>query len=90
MNKLSDYLSGFSNIEVDELSDGLSILSPKGQYLLNYHSIAGQLWLSSPLSGAHHFALKANDWVCTRQGVLLNDLLEEEFMQFGCMLHNFN
>lgn len=53
--------------------------SLKRQFLLNYHGVTNQLWYSSPLSGAHHFAFVNGEWLCTRTGNPLNDLLSNEW-----------
>ncbi len=73
-------------LEVDETSEGLSILANSGQYLLNYHSVTDQLWLSSPVSGAHHFHCKGNDWLCTRTNKSLTVLLQQELNSLGCSI----
>jgi frataxin len=45
----------------------LSFDLPDGRpYLLNYHGVTHQIWLASPLTGAHHFQLQRNRWVSTR------------------------
>ncbi len=45
----------------------LSFDWPDGRpYLLNYHGVTHQIWLASPLTGAHHFQLQGSRWVSTR------------------------
>ena len=47
-------------------------------YLLNYHGVTHQIWLASPLTGAHHFRLQDGRWVSTRGTEDLITLLETE------------
>lgn len=65
-----------------DLQDGvLTVELPGGgQYLLNRHAPTGELWLSSPASGAAHFALDAASgrWRDTRGGADLATRLESE------------
>jgi frataxin len=54
-----------------------------GKYLLNRHAPNRQIWLSSPVSGAWHFAWNADDqaWLSTRGGERLEDLLARELSE---------
>jgi frataxin len=62
-----------------DLSGGvLTIDTPAGQYVLNKHGPLQQLWLSSPRSGAWHFAWQDGAWVATREPVTLRNLLKQE------------
>ncbi len=54
-----------------ELADGR-------QYVINRHAPNRQIWLSSPVSGAHHFYAAPGGWVSTRGGVTLEALLAAE------------
>lgn len=57
----------------------LSFDLPDGRpYLLNYHGVTHQIWLASPLTGAHHFRLQEGRWVSTRSDDELISLLERE------------
>jgi frataxin len=47
-------------------------------YLLNYHGVTRQIWLASPLTGAHHFRLQEGRWISTRSSDNLISLLETE------------
>lgn len=61
--------------------DGHSLafeLSEKQPYLLNYHGVTQQIWLASPLTGAHHFRFVEGVWISTRGTAELVALLEEE------------
>ncbi len=83
---LADNLMSFSEVEVDELPEGISILTQQGEYLLHYHKTTDQIWVSSPLSGAHHFSYQQNYWLCTRTAFPLRTLLCKEFSLLGCHL----
>lgn len=66
------------NYDADYANDNLVIKHEKGQFLLNYHGTMDQIWLSSPLSGAHHFAYQNNQWLCTRTGRTLEEILRKD------------
>ncbi len=55
-------------------------LEQGGEYVLNKHAPNRQIWLSSPRSGASHFAFDAarNAWISTRSGRALGTVLAEE------------
>ena len=65
-----DLEGGILNIELD---DGRV-------FIINKHSPNRQIWLSSPLSGAHHFSFDENigAWASTRDSGQLLSLLEDE------------
>lgn len=66
---------------IDGECDGHSLAFdlPDGRhYLLNYHGVMQQLWLASPMSGAHHFRLQDGHWISTRDTIGLIELLEKE------------
>ena len=50
-------------------------------YIVNKHAPTRQVWLSSPLSGAWHFAWDSGRslWIDTRQGREILQLLAEEW-----------
>lgn len=67
-----------------ELQEGILTidLEDGGRYLINKHGVNREIWLSSPKSGAWHFACPATGgaWVSTRDGsVSLGALLNGEF-----------
>ena len=73
----------FNNYEVDYEGDNLVIESQtKKVFILSIHEPTSQIWLSSPLSGAHHFEKsKTNSgvWTSTRDKKNnLHDLIKEE------------
>ena len=78
LETLQKYADKFENdFDLDLYCDFLKINHAKGQFLLNYHPTLGQLWLASPLTGAHHFRYE-NIWLCTRTGKALAEILEKD------------
>jgi frataxin len=72
--------------EVDsELVGGILALELEGGgiYQINKHLPSRQIWLSSPASGAWHFAWSEGEglWRATRGGERLESLLERELSQ---------
>ena len=76
--------SEFDNFEVDYEDENLRIDSLKGRgtFIVSIHSPTSQIWLSSPISGAHHFESKSKDsveWISTRDtNINLEQLLIKE------------
>jgi iron donor protein CyaY len=68
-----------------ELEGGiLTIVSDDDRtFLLNKHAPLQQLWYSSPISGAHHYAPRGADWLSTRDGTSLLARLSEELAAAG-------
>ena len=72
------------DLDADLVGGILTIETESGaKYLLNRHAPNRQLWLSSPVSGAWHFAWSEGDqaWVSTRGGERLERLLGGELSQ---------
>ena len=76
--------SEFDNFEVDYEDENLRIdsLEGRGTFIVSIHSPTSQIWLSSPISGAHHFESKSKDsveWISTRDtNINLEQLLIKE------------
>ena len=66
------------DIPYQETPQSLSISTSQGVYLLNAQGMLAQLWLSSPVSGAHHFVWQGNHWTSTRSTATLHSILWEE------------
>lgn len=64
-------------IDVDILGDILSIKVPFGEYIVNKHSAAKEIWLASPKSGPYHFAYTEGMWK-NKNGIELLSLLSDE------------
>lgn len=68
-------------LEVDLESGILTIeLDAGGHYIINKHAPTGQIWMSSPSSGATHFNFDAQTrhWVNSRGTEKLTDMLAAE------------
>ncbi len=65
-----DYQGGILTVSLDQ----------GGEYVINKHAPNRQIWLSSPRSGASHFAHDAarGAWIGTRSGRALGAVLAEE------------
>ena len=76
--------SKFDNFEVDYEDENLRIdsLEGGGTFIVSIHSPTSQIWLSSPISGAHHFESNSNDsveWISTRDtNINLKQLIIKE------------
>ena len=76
--------SKFDNYEVDYEDENLRIdsLEGRGTFIVSIHSPTSQIWLSSPISGAHHFESMSKDsveWISTRDtNINLKQLLIKE------------
>lgn len=70
-------------IDVD-LQEGVLTLELEDgrQYVINKHAAMQEVWVSSPVSGAHHFARKEERWLL-KDGTGLERMLEEELRQLG-------
>lgn len=68
-------------IEVDYLGDILKLVTSKGEYVINKHSAAKEIWLASPISGPYHFYHYNDKWI-NKHGIELFPLLEQELAQF--------
>ena len=77
---LNDLLEQLDALPFDNDLNGSELLikTPLGIYQLNYHGVTDQLWLSSPVSGAHHFDYVQNKWQSTRTTHTLDDILSLE------------
>ena len=66
--------------DVDLVGGILTVdLEDEGTYIVNLHRPNRQIWLSSPMSGAWHFARDAaGHWVSTRGSERLEQLLQTE------------
>jgi CyaY protein len=66
------------NLDFQETSESIQIPSPQGIYLMNSQKALHQLWLSSPISGAHHFVWQSGQWTSTRAETTLQTILANE------------
>jgi len=74
----------FNHFEVDYEGDNLviEIAEQNMVFIISIHEPSSQIWLSSPLSGAHHYEKDKDNsfiWTSTRDSKNnLHDLLERE------------
>ncbi len=70
-------------VDTDHLGDILNIFTSKGQYVINKHSAAQEIWLASPKSGPYHFAYQANKklWLDSKNNELYK-LITDELKEF--------
>ncbi len=64
--------------EVDLIGGVLTVVFDDGAtYVLNKHAVSRQIWLSSPQSGASHYAYDGDRgrWIGTRGGEVLEEVL---------------
>ncbi len=70
------------DLDID-LDDGVLTVQhdEAGTFVINRHLPLRQVWLSSPVSGAAHYAwdAAATRWTATRGGPPLDDVLSDEF-----------
>lgn len=79
---LADTVDDVLGDEIDvELHGGILTLSLSdgGQYVINKHKPNREIWMSSPASGAWHFAHAGGRWLSTREPrAVLTQLLAAE------------
>ncbi|MGE5548056.1 MAG: iron donor protein CyaY [Solirubrobacterales bacterium] len=70
LESIADAIDEKLGDEIDvELQHGILTLTLEGggQYVINKHAPNREIWLSSPVSGAAHFAFADDGWVSTRE-----------------------
>lgn len=79
---LSDAIESQNKSEIEVEVDGkyLHIYMNGKEYLMYWHDVLNQMWLSSPESGAHHFEPNQDGKLCSTRDseVILEQLLEDE------------
>ena len=80
LEEIADFFeSSWPLADVDLLAGTLTVtLSNNQQYVIHKHGITRQIWMASPFTGAHHFLFQDGQWLCTRTGLRLLDLLLAE------------
>lgn len=82
LQKFADQFEAETDLDVELVGLELIICDSRRQtFLLNFHNPTNQLWLSSPVSGAHHFCLKEGNWVSTRTSIPLTEILSADIHQ---------
>lgn len=71
------------DIDLD-INDGiLTLTTSEGIFVINRQLAAQEIWLSSPLSGPHHFAWRAGKWLSRNGDELFNLLAGELNIEFA-------
>lgn len=68
----------FSEFDFDQESQKVTVRTPKGVLLVNWHGVAREIWLSSGVTGAHHFFWDGERWKNTRTGIEFKDQIRKE------------
>lgn len=84
---LNDIFEKFNNydsaIEIDFVENNVTIETDNGKvFVISIHEPTSQIWLSSPISGAHHFIYNGNEkknWISTRdESIEIFSILKKE------------
>lgn len=83
-NALDEAIGDSADVDLEggiltvELEDGR-------QYVINKHGVNQEIWVSSPLSGAAHYAydVETKTWRSTRGGEVLSEVLSAEFSKIS-------
>ncbi len=90
LNRWLGRLEDAAGVDEAELVDGvLTVTTENGRvFVLNRHGASRQIWLSSPVSGAHHYAYDeaGGGWLQTRSGPPLDTQLAADFSSLGIAL----
>lgn len=68
----------FCDFDFDQESQKITIHAPKGILLINWHGVAKEIWVSSPVTGAHHFSWNQATWKNTRSDDIFMEQIKQE------------
>ena len=68
----------FPNFDFDQEDGKITVYTNKGILLINWHGIAQEIWVSSPITGAHHFFYSEAKWKNTRTKVIFKEQIIQE------------
>jgi len=75
---------GLADADVELRGGVLTIeLGDGAQFVVNKHAPNRQIWMSSPISGASHFAWSGAAWISTRGPQRLEPMLASELAQLS-------
>lgn len=84
---LNDIFEKFNNydsdLEIDFVENNITIETENEKvFVISIHEPTNQIWLSSPVSGAHHFIYDGNEkmnWISTRdENIEIFSILKKE------------
>ena len=83
LNSIFDLVNSFNyDLEIDFLDNNITIeIDDDRIFVISIHEPSKQIWLSSPLSGAHHFSYsnELKKWISTRNSdIELFSIVESE------------
>jgi len=65
--RIFEKLDGEDGFDIDLQGGILTIeMEEGGTFVINKHAPSGEIWLSSPVSGAWHFRNIKGDWIATK------------------------
>jgi frataxin-like iron-binding protein CyaY len=68
----------FAYFDFDQEPERITAYTPKGILLINWHGVAKEIWVSSPMTGAHHFFYDGTDWKNTRNKNIFKEQIRKE------------
>ncbi len=68
----------FPQFDFDQEDERITVYTCKGILLINWHSVANQIWVSSPITGAHHFFYDQEEWKNTRTKIIFKEQIIQE------------
>ncbi|MCC8399607.1 MAG: iron donor protein CyaY [Rickettsia endosymbiont of Platyusa sonomae] len=75
-------------IDIDFQGDILTLATNQGIFVINKHSAAKEIWLSSPISGPYHFYYAAGRWQSKSSDELVAILEQELKINFRICFKN--
>ncbi len=69
--------------DIDFDGDIVTVKSPDGVFVINKHSAAQEIWLSSPISGPYHFSPTESSWQSSSDEDLYDILSTELNIKFS-------
>jgi len=76
-------------IDIDFQDSILNLTTEQGVFVINKHSVAKEIWLSSPISGPYHFHYILGIWKSRLSKNLIEILQQELKINFHLYQQNF-
>ncbi len=74
-------------IDIEYNEGVLTCVTEKGTYIINKNSAVKEIWLSSPISGAHHFRYIDEHWINKDENDLYEVIADEFERITGVKIH---